>query len=131
VAGQSGTSCGTRAGTCWETRTGTRCGAPTETRTGSRRGDLVPGVEAGPRTGTSCRTSCGSRSGTRLLVAGLGEVLKGNSRVNIEQRRRVQHLEIFWILRVPVRPNRRDSVSGFFSFFSVIFFLCTLPNIYK
>lgn len=56
------------------------------------------------------------------LVAGLEEVLKGNSRVNIEQRRRVQHLEKFRILRVPVRPKRRDSVSGFFSFFFGTFF---------
>jgi hypothetical protein len=62
-----------------------------------------------------------------LLVAGLEAVTKGNSRVKIGQRRRVQHLEKFRLFRVPVRPKRRDSV---LIFFWVDFFVhwCTLPE---
>lgn len=98
VAGQSGTSCGARAGTRYET--------PAETRSG---------------------TSCRARTRTRLVVARLEAVSKGNSRVKIEQRRRVQHLEKFRIFRVPVRPKRRDFRLIYFLYF-FLFFLCTLPK---
>ena len=57
---------------------------------------LVPGLEAGPRTGTRSGTSCRRVVG---LVAGHEELLKSNSRVKIGQRRRVQHLEKFRLFR--------------------------------
>jgi hypothetical protein len=85
------------------------------------------GTRTGTRSGTSCRTSCGTRTGTCLLIAGLEAVTKGNSRVKIGKRRRVQHLEKFRLFRVPVRPKRRDSV---LIIFLVDFFVlwCTLPK---
>jgi hypothetical protein len=63
VAGETGTSCGTRAGTRCKSRTGTRCGTPAKTRTGTR-------------SGTSCRA--------RLVVAGLEGQLQGEIRAEEE-----------------------------------------------
>jgi hypothetical protein len=63
-----------------------------------------------------------------LLIAGLKAVLKGNSRVEIGQRRRVQHLEFFWLFRVPVRPKRRDSASTRRDSFFLFFFFVQTPE---
>lgn len=93
-----------------------------------RAAKLVPGRAAG----LLLKLVPGRAAGLALgLVLGLEAVSKGNSRVKIEQRRRVQHLENFRIFRVPVRPKRRDSVSINFFLYFFCFFVHTPQTIYN
>lgn len=84
------------------------------------------GLAAGVGLGRAAKLVPGRAAG---LALGLEAVSKGNSRVKIEQRRRVQHLEKFRIFQGAGKAKEEGLCFDYIFFFNIFFvFLCTLPK---